>query len=226
MIQAIVTDIEGTTSSLSFVKDTLFPYARKHIRSFVLANRDVPAVAAQLAEVRKIVGKNLDIDGVISQLVQWIDQDQKITPLKALQGMVWEHGYQAGDFTGHMYADAVENLQKWQRQGIYLYVYSSGSVQAQKLLFGYSDFGDLCGLFSGFFDTRIGGKRETESYARIAREIHRDAAAILFLSDIREELDAARAAGMQTRWLVRDGPIDPHAAHTQCDSFNSIRLSE
>ena len=227
MIRTILTDIEGTTSSISFVRDVLFPYAARELPRFIRKHATDPAVCELIRESAAEAGIDQDdLEAVIDRLLAWIKEDRKVTPLKALQGMVWEHGYQAGDFTGHMYADAVENLQKWQRQGIYLYVYSSGSVQAQKLLFGYSDFGDLCGLFSGFFDTRIGGKRETESYARIAREIHRDAAAILFLSDIREELDAARAAGMQTRWLVRDGPIDPHAAHTQCDSFNSIRLSE
>lgn len=226
MIQAIVTDIEGTTSSLSFVKDVLFPYARRHIRTFVCDNQDVPAVAEQLREVRKIAGQDLDTDAVIVRLIEWIDQDRKITPLKALQGMIWEHGYQAGDFTGHMYADAVENLKKWQQQGIRLYVYSSGSVQAQKLLFRHSDFGDLSGLFSGYFDTRIGGKREAESYRNIAREVGLDAGHILFLSDIREELDAARSAGMHTRWLVRDMPLDKQAAHIQCSSFDSIHFAE
>ena len=224
MIKAIVTDIEGTTSSLSFVHDVLFPYARQHMAEFVRHHADDPAVATLLKDVQGEVGRELDLDAVIAQLLDWIKQDKKITPLKALQGMIWEAGYQQGAFTGHVYDDAVAYLQKWHAQGIRLYVFSSGSVKAQQLLFGYSDAGDLRPLFTDYFDTRIGNKRETPAYETICHTIGLPATEILFLSDIKEELDAARQAGMQTCWLLRDGDIDASAAHTQVQNFSQIVL--
>lgn len=226
MIQAIVTDIEGTTSSLSFVKDVLFPYARRQIAEFVHRHASNPAVRVQLAAVAEAVGRPLGDDEAIAQLIRWIDEDRKITPLKALQGLVWEAGYRNGDYQGHVYEDAVRQLRAWKAQGLSLYVYSSGSVLAQKLLFGHTPFGDLNPLFSGYFDTTVGGKRETESYRRIAGEIGLPADAILFLSDIREELDAAAAAGMRVCWLVRDGqlPTDPPCPVAR--DFSAIRLPD
>ena len=173
MIKAIVTDIEGTTSSLSFVKDVLFPYARKRIRDFVHCHAEDPAVVSQLNDVRLEAGEDLDIDGIASQLIQWIDADKKITPLKALQGMIWEAGYKNGDFKGHIYKDAYDCLKAWHAEGIRLYVYSSGSVYAQKLLFGHTEYGDLNPLFSGYFDTRIGAKVDTQSYQNILNESRR-----------------------------------------------------
>lgn len=223
MIRAIVTDIEGTTSSLSFVKDVLFPYARRHMEAFVHGQASQPAVRAQLAAVSAAVGRPLSDREAVAQLLRWIDEDKKITPLKALQGMIWETGFRNGDFQGHVYDDAVRRLREWKDQGLALYVYSSGSVQAQKLLFGYSARGDLTPLFSGYFDTTIGAKREVEAYRRIAGEIGVPAKDILFLSDIREELDAARGAGMHTCWLVRDA-AEPGATHATARDFDSIVL--
>ncbi|TPQ24299.1 acireductone synthase [Methylomonas koyamae] len=224
MIEAIVTDIEGTTSSLSFVKDVLFPYARQHLPAFVAEHCADPEVKALLDDANRLAGGQLEQAALIEQFIAWIDADQKITPLKSLQGLIWLDGYQNGDFTGHVYPDAVRNLGAWQERGLKLYVYSSGSVQAQKLLFGYSDFGDLTPLFSGYFDTRIGGKREAESYRKIADELGLPAAQILFLSDIKEELDAARIAGFATRWLVRDQTADAGADHPQAADFDAIRF--
>lgn len=224
MIEAIVTDIEGTTSSLSFVKDVLFPYARRHLPAFVAEHCVDPEVKALLDDANRLAGGQLEQAALIEQFIAWIDVDQKITPLKSLQGLIWLDGYQNGDFTGHVYPDAVRNLRAWQGRGLKLYVYSSGSVQAQKLLFGYSDFGDLTPLFSGYFDTRIGGKREAESYRKIADELALPAARILFLSDIKEELDAARAAGFATRWLVREQAADAAADHPQVADFDAIRF--
>lgn len=225
MIKAIVTDIEGTTSSLSFVMDVLFPYANEHLASYVTGHADDPAVREQLDAVSREVGRTLTANEAIEQLQGWIEENKKIAPLKSLQGMIWEAGYVCGDFTGHVYEDAVRNLRAWHEKGVRLYVYSSGSVHAQKLLFGFSDFGDLTPLFSGYFDTHIGHKRETSSYEIIASEIGVRAGDILFLSDIREELDAARTAGMQTRWLVRDADvIDPNAPHPQVRDFDGINL--
>jgi enolase-phosphatase E1 len=225
MIKAILTDIEGTTSSLSFVKDVLFPYAREHIGEYVREHAEQAKVAEQLQSVAQEAGRELGLDEAIAQLEQWIDEDRKITALKSLQGMIWEAGYRHGDFTGHMYEDAIRNLRQWHDKGIPLYVYSSGSVHAQKLLFAHSDYGDLTELFSGYFDTHIGHKREVSSYEAIASEIGVRAGDILFLSDMCEELDAARSSGMQTRWLVRDAElIDPAAAHLQVRDFDAISL--
>ena len=224
MIKAIVTDIEGTTSSIRFVHAVLFPYARERMAAFVRAHAEDPRIAAELDAVRREAGQALDLDGVIEQLIAWIDADRKSTPLKALQGMIWEAGFRNGDFTGHVYDDAVRHLKDWHAQGISLYVFSSGSVQAQRLLFGHSDAGDLTPLFSGFYDTRIGAKREASAYTAIAADIGLAPADILFLSDIEGELDAARAAGMQTLWLVRDGQPEPTASHRQVSDFDAIVL--
>ncbi|MEQ1739696.1 MAG: acireductone synthase [Methyloglobulus sp.] len=224
MIKAIVTDIEGTTSSLSFVKDVLFPYARAKLPDYVRQHQDEPHIKQLLADTCTEVEIGLDTEGAITQLIDWIDQDKKITPLKALQGLIWEAGYQQGDFKGHLYQDAIDNLKIWNNRGISLYVYSSGSVLAQKLLFAHTDSGDLRPLFSGYFDTTIGGKKEADSYRKITEEIGFAANNILFLSDIKEELDAAKTAGFQTIWLTRDHEPDVHAEHPQVGSFDDITL--
>ena len=224
MIRAIVTDIEGTTSSLSFVKDVLFPYARQRIGEFVHEHAAQPAVRAQLNAVNEAAGRAFSEDETVAQLIRWIDEDKKITPLKALQGMIWESGYRNHDFQGHVYEDVVHCLRDWKAQGIALYVFSSGSVHAQKLLFGYSVCGDLTALFSGYFDTTIGVKRETGAYRHIARSIGIPAGEILFLSDIREELDAAQAAGLHTCWLVRDGALPTNPPHPVARDFSEIAL--
>lgn len=223
MIEAIVTDIEGTTSSLSFVKDVLFPYARSHLADYVASHADEPQVRTLLDDAAQLMGGTADRAAIVEQLRAWIDADQKITPLKSLQGLIWLDGYRNGDFTGHIYEDAVRNLKAWHAQGYQLYVYSSGSVQAQKLLFGHSDFGDLTPLFSGYFDTHIGGKRGADSYRRIAAALGFPADRILFLSDIREELDAAREAGMATRWLVREQVPNLDAEHPQVADFDAVQ---
>lgn len=225
MIKGILTDIEGTTSSLSFVKDVLFPYARERIAGFVHCHAEDPQVVAHLNDVRLETGKpDMSVEAIGGQLQQWIDADRKVTPLKALQGMLWEQGYANGDFSGHVYDDAVSALRTWRAHGLQLYVFSSGSVQAQKLLFGYSTAGDLTALFSGYFDTRIGNKRDAAAYRAIAAQIKHAPADILFLSDVGAELDAAHAAGMQTCWLVREGRLDAAAAHHQVTDFSAVEV--
>ncbi|MDX9741085.1 MAG: acireductone synthase [Gammaproteobacteria bacterium] len=222
---AILTDIEGTTSSLSFVKDTLFPYARRHLGAYVREHGGDPEVAACLDECRDIMGEpEADTARIIDQLERWIDEDRKVTPLKALQGLVWEHGYRARHFTGHIYDDALRKLRDWHARGLRLYIYSSGSVHAQKLLFAHTAAGDLTPLFSGYYDTRIGGKMEAESYRRIAADIGVSAERILFLSDLPRELDAARDAGMRTCQLLRDESATPAAGHPQARDFTEIGL--
>lgn len=224
MIEAVVTDIEGTTSSLSFVKDVLFPYARERMAGFVRAHGGEPAVRKLLDEVRTAAGRPLTEDEIVGQLLRWMDEDKKITPLKALQGMIWEAGYRQGDFTGHVYEDAVRNLRRWKAQGLHLYVFSSGSVQAQHLLFAYSDHGDLTPLFSGYFDTAIGAKRDAAAYEKIAAAIDIAPSHILFLSDITEELDAAKQAGMRTVCLKRGAMPQPCAGHVEAADFDAIEV--
>lgn len=221
-VRAIVTDIEGTTTDINFVHKVLFPYAHAKLPDFLRANADTPAVAEQIDAVRSEMGApDATLESVIAQLLHWIETDQKVTPLKALQGMVWADGYQRGDFKGHLYSDVAPALRQWKDLGKALYVYSSGSVQAQKLLFGYSDAGDLTPLFSGYFDTHIGHKREAAAYHRIVTELDLPPAAVLFLSDVVEELDAAKQAGMQTLQLVREGTQagNTHACVTRFDEI-------
>ncbi|MDE1164188.1 MAG: acireductone synthase [Pseudomonas sp.] len=220
-IKAILTDIEGTTSSVSFVFDVLFPFAAKHLPAYVREHAAEPAVAEQLAAVRAEAGEpGADVQRVIEILQGWMAEDRKATPLKALQGMVWAQGYHAGQLKGHVYPDAVQALKRWHAAGYQLFVYSSGSVQAQKLIFGCSEAGDLTPLFSGYFDTTSGGKREAQSYATISQAIGIAPDEVLFLSDVAEELDAARQSGMQTRGLVRNGEVLP--GHESVASFALI----
>ena len=195
MIRAIVTDIEGTTSDISFVHNVLFPYARERLAAFVTAQQYAEPVKTILDNLRaEIDNPAASTAELIDTLLAFMDEDRKSTALKALQGIIWREGYVNGDFTGHLYPDVLPALEKWKSQGIDLYIYSSGSVAAQKLLFGYSDEGDITHLFSGYFDTLTGAKRETQSYRNIAEQLGHHPATILFLSDIHQELDAAEAA--------------------------------
>jgi len=226
MIRAIVTDIEGTTSSISFVKDVLFPYARKHLPAFVTTHVDNPVVQHWLHEAVREAGLvSASQQETIELLQRWIDEDRKATPLKALQGMIWEQGYRDGEYRAHMYPDVAPQLRQWKAQNIDLYVYSSGSVPAQKLFFGYSEAGDLKPLFSGYFDTEIGAKRDPAAYRRIVSALALPAADVLFLSDIAEELDAARAAGMRTILVARPPSHCPEGSTHPCVAdFSAINL--
>ena len=226
--RVILTDIEGTTSSISFVKNVLFPYARQALPAFVAAHGQEPQVRRWLDAVAVEIGGACQDSLVAETLQGWIDQDRKHTALKALQGMIWETGYRNGDYKAHFYPEVAAVLRGWHAAGLPLYVYSSGSVPAQKQFFGFSEAGDLTALVSGWFDTEIGGKREAESYRRIVQAIGTPAADILFLSDVVEELDAAREAGLQTRLLDRldDYPM-PRAGeathgHVRVENFEQI----
>ncbi len=223
MIKAILTDVEGTTSSIAFVKEQLFSYARAHMGKFVRTHADESEVIALLDEVCSVAGEPLEQEALIQQLLSWIDEDKKITALKRLQGMIWTAGYRNGDFTGHVYEDAARNLRSWHEEGVKLYVFSSGSVQAQRLIFGYSDFGDLTPLFSGYFDTTMGNKRDVDAYVKIAGQIGLPEGDILFLSDTVEELDAAFTAGMQTLQLIRDASVNV-SHHRSISSFDQVNL--
>lgn len=221
-IRAIVTDIEGTTSSIDFVHQTLFPYAKKHLRAYLKAHADRTEIQQLIDEVEAIERAELSVEGAADVLERWIAEDRKLTPLKQLQGMIWAQGYAAGELKGHVYADTPDALRRWHAQGLKLYVYSSGSVEAQKLIFGHTEYGDLTPLFSGYFDTRIGAKREAESYRAILEQTGFSGAEMLFLSDVGEELDAARSAGMQTLQLIRDAKAVPFPAHPQAADFAAL----
>lgn len=214
---AIITDIEGTTTPIDFVHKTLFPYARARMASYLAAHAQDAAVREALGEIERLA-PGAD---PLATLLGWMDADAKITPLKTLQGLIWHEGYEAGELTGELYPDAAPALKAWAASGLRLYVYSSGSEAAQKLLFGHTESGDLTRLFRGFFDTRIGAKREAASYARIATGIGLPAAECLFLSDIGAELEAAQQAGMQTCQLVRPGTAS-HRGFTQAADFTEV----
>jgi enolase-phosphatase E1 len=227
-VKTILTDIEGTTSSISFVKDVLFPYARRALPAFVAAHGDEPAVRAWLDQVATELGAACSDDVIVETLQGWIDQDRKHTALKALQGMVWKAGYGRADFRAHIYADAARALPAWHAAGHPIAVYSSGSVPAQQLFFGHSEAGDLTPLVSAWFDTEVGGKREAGSYRRIVQALAVPADEVVFLSDVVEELDAAREAGLRTVLVDRseDYPQprtgDAARGHRRVESFADI----
>jgi enolase-phosphatase E1 len=240
IIKAIVTDIEGTTSSISFVHEVLFPYAAENLESFVRANIEEPFVAKIIREViaygsdgdsyelnacsSPVSALNeKEISHALEVLGHWIQLDMKIKPLKDLQGLIWEDGYKSGAFKGHLYEDAYQTLQEWYKQGTKLYIYSSGSVHAQRLLFGFTEYGDLNYLFSGNFDTKIGPKKSYESYTKISSELNLLPDEILFLSDIEAELDAAKEAGLQTIQLLREGATAA-VDHKQVKNFYEIKI--
>lgn len=211
---AVLTDIEGTTSPISFVHQVLFPYARARLPALVAGGG--PEVDAALDEVRRRVPG----EDPLAALLGWMDRDAKEAPLKELQGIAWREGYRAGELKGEVYPDVAPCLRDWHAAGMRLMVYSSGSAEAQRLIFGHSTAGDLATLFDGFFDTRTGGKREAASYQAIAAEAGLAPGAMLFLSDVGAELDAAAAAGMRTCQLVRteDG-TQPAPGHAHAASF-------
>jgi len=224
--EAILTDIEGTTSSIAFVKDVLFPYSRERLPAFVEAHSDEPEVRRCLRETAREAGQaEGDRYAIVDTLLRWIDEDRKATPLKTLQGMIWKDGYERGAYRAHLYPEVAAKLREWKARGLRLYVYSSGSVQAQKLFFGHSTAGDLAPLFDGFFDTEIGGKRERGSYLRIAQAVGTPPDRILFLSDIEAELDAARGAGMRTTQICRPPEqCSRDATHPCVADFDAVEV--
>jgi enolase-phosphatase E1 len=227
--RAVLTDIEGTTSTIAFVHTVLFPYADAHLDAYIAAHRNEAEVADALLDAAREAGEPSDAGDatILAHLHRWIAEDRKSTPLKTLQGLIWEEGYRKTGLRGHVYPDAADGLRRWHAAGLRLYVYSSGSLTAQKVLFANSDQGDLSALFSGYFDTTTGPKRESASYERIARAVALPPGEIVFLSDVDAELDAARAAGMQTVRLLRpaDTPDGATTTHASVASFDQLELS-
>lgn len=219
--QGILLDIEGTTTPIDFVYKTLFPFASAHIEEFLtthIQESEVHSLVDELRQHHKTDARseaslptwceesNTDRAHSAASYVRWlIASDSKITPLKALQGKIWEAGYHSGDLRGVVYPDVAPALARWRAQGRRLAIFSSGSVLAQKLLFAYSTAGDLTVFVDRFFDTTTGPKREARSYRQIAAELGIASSEGLFLSDVVAELDAAQAAGMQTALALRPG---------------------
>lgn len=222
MIRAILTDIEGTTTSIDFVKETLFPYAARHLEAFLRQHETQEEVLKILHAVDAWVGRSLSPEQRLNTLQDWIAEDLKATPLKALQGLIWEEGYRSGRLQGHLYPDAAEWLKRWHQRGLALFVFSSGSIKAQKLLFGHTAEGDLTDRFKGFFDTTTGPKNEASAYRSIVAQIGLPAEEILFLSDVTAELDAAAEAGILTLCLVREGRPLSRGIHQEVRDFKAV----
>ncbi|MCX4823156.1 acireductone synthase [Streptomyces sp. NBC_01142] len=225
VIRTVVLDIEGTTSSLSYVRDHLFPYSRQRLESWL--SKPLPEVAEIAAEIRKRIGSpEASADELAEALRGWIDDDVKEPALKSLQGLIWQHGYASGELTSHVYDDVLPALTRWQEQGATLYVFSSGSVLAQQDWFRHTGSGDLLHFFSGHFDTRNPGpKADPASYASIASQTATEPAEILFCSDSEPELDAARTAGWHTLGVQRaDGFATAVHRHSTVPSFDGVDL--
>ncbi len=238
--RAILLDIEGTTTSIRFVYDTLFPFARAQMAAFLQSEWHAPTVQDDVAAIRTQARQDLTdgVDdtpqvpegvgsdarqGTLDNVLWQMDSDRKTTGLKALQGKVWKHGYASGELRGHIYDDVVPSLNAWQRAGVPVYIYSSGSVAAQKLLFTHSAQGDLTPLLAGYFDTTTGPKKQATSYSAIAASIACAPEHILFATDNLEEAIAAAEAGLQTVVSIRPGnPPLPDHGHRVVTSLDQL----
>jgi enolase-phosphatase E1 len=225
-IRAVLLDIEGTTTDVRFVHDTLFGVARRDLPAYVAAHPNEPEVRCAREAVAAEQGRpagDVTADALAAALLAWIDEDRKETSLKALQGKIWREAYASGGLRSHVYPDVEPALRRWRAAGLTVAIFSSGSVEAQKLLFRHTAAGDLTGHLAAYFDTTTGPKREPESYRRIAGALGLPPGAVLFLSDIVAELDAAAAAGMGVVQLLRPGTAPtPGSPHPTAASFDEI----
>ncbi|MGA6223221.1 acireductone synthase [Streptomyces umbrinus] len=229
-VDAVVLDIEGTTSATGFVVDVLYPYSRSRFGALLSERSTDPDVVRAVSQVRDLLGEpDADAARVEKALHEWLDEDVKATPLKTLQGLIWSEGFARGDLVSHFYDDVVPVLRRWHGDGVRLHVYSSGSVAAQRAWFASSPDGDLLPLVSGLYDTENAGpKQEPDSYRRIAGSTGTEAGRLLFLSDRPGELDAARAAGWHAVGIRR--PVEPYyeqgvGDHAQAGTFDEIIIS-
>ena len=224
----ILLDVEGTTAPIRFVYEKLFPYARKNIRSYLMQHQDRPEVQEALQQLREENGKDVlqdapaflhkkedadYIDAAVGYCLWLMDRDRKTTPLKTLQGHIWEEGFARQELQSEVFADVPECFARWRKEEKRIAIYSSGSVAAQKLIFEHTPFGNLAPHIEAFFDTRVGSKKDANSYARIIRELDVTPADVLFVSDVPDELDAAAATGTAVALAVRPGnPVHPNAS--------------
>lgn len=240
-IRGILLDIEGTTSSISFVYDVMFPFVRRELARYLEANWEDPQLSsaceqlardaghASLAEWAKAAGvadESAQRKLIAAEVTRLMDGDVKSTGLKHLQGLIWESGFESGELQAHVYDDVPPALQRWHDLGIDVRIYSSGSIQAQQLFFGHTIVGNLLPLLSGHYDTTTGPKKEPASYQRIAAEFRLPAKQITFVSDVVAELDAAKATGMQTALAIRPGnpPAAPSDGHPEIRSFEEVSI--
>ena len=233
----ILLDIEGTTSSISFVHDVMFPFALKHLEPYLREHNLEGDLLAACNQIAVDAGHaSLDswsqedssctaLELVINEVRRLMANDVKATGLKALQGLIWKQGFDSGELQAHVYPDVLPAIQKWRSQSIDVRIYSSGSISAQKLFFGHLEsHGNCLDLFSGHYDTRIGGKKETQSYLNIAADWSVDPQDILFISDIADELLAAKEAGVQVLASVRPGnhPLPDDFPVASIESFEQV----
>ncbi len=233
MIKAILLDIEGTTTPIDFVHKTLFPYAKARIASFVEEHFDELRIEiAELADERlnePEYSAPLYVDSpnsIAGYLEYLITEDRKSTPLKSVQGIIWQKGYESGELQSTVFDDVPLAMKRWKDDGKTIASYSSGSVLAQELIFKYSDHGDLTKFIDRYFDTNIGHKRESESYSKIALALNLEIGEILFVSDTLAELDSAREAGMRTTLSIRKGnaAITENAEHATIRSLVDVNI--
>ena len=238
--RCVLLDIEGTTSSIRFVYDVMFPYVRRELDRFLGDRWGDPKTADVLSLIAADAGFDspaewfVDRDETQSRLLvrdevlRLMDADIKATGLKQLQGMIWKDGFESGELKAHVYEDVPTAIRDWTAGGVRVFIYSSGSVAAQKLFFAHTVAGDLLDSFSGHFDTTTGPKKESESYRTISRSIGLEPSEILFLSDIDAELDAASDAGLRTGLSVRPGnpTAENRREHRELTSFDQVRLGE
>ncbi len=236
----ILLDIEGTTSSVSFVYDVMFPYVRRELDAYLERNWDDEECRAACEQIARDAGwddgrrqSRLPQDGqsrlpqdVADEVIRLMDDDVKATGLKALQGLIWKRGFESGEMQAHLYEDVPPALLRWNANGLDVRIYSSGSIAAQRLFFGHTEFGDLLRHFKGHYDTTTGPKREVASYTKIAAEYELPSAEILFLSDVVQELDAAREAGLKTCLCLRPGnaEVEPGHGHPAVSNFAHLEL--
>jgi enolase-phosphatase E1 len=207
-MRTILLDIEGTVSDKRFVTEVLFPFARERIKAFIGLHAREPEVAGAMRLMRDKLGDMAaSVDDIGRALERWIDEDRKEEPLKSLQGLIWAEGFASGALISHIYEDVPPALERWKRARKRIAIFSSGSVQAQKLLFGHTEKGDLTPYFSGYFDLSTGPKFDAASYAKIAKALDRPPADVCFYSDVPREVEAAIAGGMMALLVERDGPI-------------------
>ena len=222
-IRSLLLDIEGTTTPISFVYEVLFPFARRRVESFLREHADEESVAADLRGLESLRAAEAAGQSIAEFARGLMDQDRKDTPLKSLQGKIWEEGYRRGELRGQLFPDVPRAFRRWQEQGRDISIFSSGSVLAQRLLFAHSDAGDLTPFLREYFDTTVGAKQASASYRSIAEKLERQPAEILFISDVVAELDAARAAGLSAILAVRPGnrPVSrpDYAAITSFDEL-------
>ena len=224
-LRGVLLDIEGTILPKTYVTEVLFPYARKHLATYLHAHQKDQTVRRWAAMCQETIAKEsgtwLSVDDMVGILTQWMTGDRKHQGLKALQGLIWEEGYRTGVFAPHLYGDVVPALRRWRHEHLQLAIYSSGSEQAQRLLLEHTTEGDLTPLFCCFFDTGIGSKLKPASYGCIADRLEFHPTEVLFLSDAEQELDAAVAAGLLAAQVVRPG-TNPGARHPTISTFDDL----